>query len=192
MSVCSSVQPLLPAGQKSARRPAPVRKDSCPMWPSPHSACSTPAAKNCCVPPPMAAAYGNSISPQTVTVGQTATFNGSASALNGYASSVTLSCTDGVTSPPSTCTPAPSTLTPAINTPFTVAADGAVGDYYFNIQGVGSDSNHVTHQVAAVLHVLSNSRDFTLSEPTPFPTVNAGSTATSGPISVTAPSGFTG
>ncbi len=131
-------------------------------------------------------------SPQTITVGQTATFNGSASALNGYANSVTLSCTDGVTSPPSTCTPAPSTLTPAINTPFTVAADGAVGDYYFNIQGVGSDSNHVTHQVAAVLHVLSNSLDFTLSEPTPFPTVNAGSTATSGPISVTAPSGFTG
>lgn len=131
-------------------------------------------------------------SPQTISVGQSATFNGAASALNGYASSVTLSCTAGITSPPSTCTLSPSALTPGTNTPFTVTAGGAAGDYYFNVQGVGSDSNHVTHQVSTVLHILSNSPDFTLSEPNAFPTVNVGSTATGGTISVTASSGFTG
>ena len=131
-------------------------------------------------------------SPLTVSVGQTATYNGTANGLDGYASSVTLSCAAGVTAPPATCTPAPSTLTPAINTPFTVGAGGAVGDYYFNVQGVGSDSNHLTHQASAVLHVLSSGPDFMLSETGSFPTVNVGSTNTSGPISVTATSGFTG
>jgi len=131
-------------------------------------------------------------SPQAVPVGQTATFNGTASALNGYSSSMTLSCTAGITAPPSTCTPVPSTLTPGINTPFTVTASGTAGDYYFSVQGVGSDSNRVTHQASAVLHVVTNSADFRLSEPTSFPTVNVGSTTTSGPISVTATTGFTG
>ncbi len=131
-------------------------------------------------------------SPLTVYAGQTATFTGSASALNGYSSSVTLTCTAGVTAPPATCTPAPSALTPAIGTPFTVTADGAVGDYYFNVQATGSDSKDTTHQVSAVLHVLSTSPDFMLSELTSFPTVNAGSAASTGPISVTAANGFTG
>jgi uncharacterized membrane protein len=131
-------------------------------------------------------------SPLTVSIGQTAVFNGLTSALNGYASSVTLTCTAGATAAPSTCTPAPSSLTPEINTPFTVTAGGAVGDYYFNVQGTGSDVNNTTHEVSAVLHVLSNSPDFMLSEATSFPTVNAGSSTTSGPISVTATTGFTG
>jgi len=131
-------------------------------------------------------------SPLTVNVGQTATFNGTASGLNGYSSSVTLSCTAGLTPPPGTCTPAPSPLTPGIKTSFTVTAGGTVGDYYFNVQGVGSDSKQVTHQASAVLHVLSNSPDFTLSETGSFPTVNVGSTTTSGPISVGATTGFTG
>jgi len=131
-------------------------------------------------------------SPQTVYLGQAAIFNGLANGLDGYANSVTLSCAAGITLPPSTCTPLPSALTPLINTPFTVTAGGAVGDYYFNVKAVGSDSKHITHQTAAVLHVLSNGADFTLSETGSFPTVNVGSTATSGPISVTATAGFTG
>ncbi len=40
--------------------------------------------------------------------------------------------------------------------------------------------------------MVTNSADFRLSEPTSFPTVNVGSTTTSGPISVTATTGFTG
>jgi uncharacterized membrane protein len=131
-------------------------------------------------------------SPQTVLAGQTATFHGSAAALNGYASSVALTCTTGVTAPPATCTPTPATLTPAMNTPFTLTAGGAVGDYYFNLQGTGSDSNHIAQHVGVVLHVTSPNPDFTLSEPIPFPTVNVGSITTSGPISVTAVNGFTG
>ena len=131
-------------------------------------------------------------SPLTVNAGQTASFNGTAIGMNGYASSVALSCVAGLTPAPTTCTPAPTSLTPGTKTPFTVTAGGAVGDYYFNVQGTGSDSNHVTHQASAVLHILSNSADFMLSEPTAFPTVNVGSSATTGPISVTATTGFTG
>ncbi len=131
-------------------------------------------------------------SSQSISVGQTAVFSGTVNAMNGYTSSLTLSCVAGNTPAPGTCTPSPATLTPGINTPFTVTASGAVGDYYFNVQGAGSDSNHVTHQASAVLHVLSSGADFMLSEPTAFPTVNVGSTATSGPISVTATTGFTG
>ncbi len=131
-------------------------------------------------------------SPLTVSEGQDATFNGTASALNGYSSTVTLSCTAGATAPPATCTPAPSPLTPEINTLFTVTAGGAIGDYYFNVEGTGSDVNNTTNEVSAVLHILSNGPDFALSEPTSFPTVNAGSNAGSGPMSVTAANGFTG
>jgi hypothetical protein len=131
-------------------------------------------------------------SPLTVNFGQVAIFNGTASALNGYSSAVTLSCAIFVPPLPGTCTPAPSPVTPGINTPFTVTAGGAVGDYYFNVQGTGSDANNTTHEVSAVLHVLSNNPDFTLSSPTAFPTVNAGNSAGSGPISITAASGFTG
>lgn len=131
-------------------------------------------------------------SPQTVYVGQIATLNGLANGIDGYANSVTLSCTAGITSAPATCTPAPTVVTPAINTPFTVTAGGSVGDYYFNVQGIGSDSTHITHQAAAVLHILSNAPDFTLSETGSFPTVNVGSSATSGPINISATTGFTG
>jgi len=94
-------------------------------------------------------------SPQTILVGQTAVFNGTATALNGYTSSVALSCTSGITPPPAACTPSPSSLTPGRNTPFTVTAGVAAKDYYFNVQGVGSDSKHVTHQAGVVLHILS-------------------------------------
>ena len=131
-------------------------------------------------------------SPQTISLGQTATFNGTAIALNGYSSSVALSCTAGATSPPSTCSPNPSRLTPGTNTPFTVSASGAVGDYYFNVQGIGADSGRTTQQIGATLHVLSTIADFTLSETGSFPNVNAGSTTTNGAISIKATNGFTG
>ncbi|HVN17500.1 MAG TPA: hypothetical protein VMU05_01975, partial [Dongiaceae bacterium] len=130
---------------------------------------------------------------QTISAGQTANFSGSASALNGYASSVALSCVSGITAPPPTCTLSPSALTPGRSTPFTVTAGGSTGDYYFNVQGKGSDSNHVTHQIAAALHVTGGTSDFTLSGPASPPIANAGgSTTISNAISVTATSGFQG
>ena len=132
-------------------------------------------------------------SPQTISAGQTATFNGSATALSGYTSSVALSCASGITPPPATCTPSPSSLTPGAKTPFVVSTSGAAGDYYFNVQGVGSDSNHATHRVSAVLHIVSNATDFALSGPASPPTVNAGgNTMVSSLVSVTATSGFQG
>ena len=131
-------------------------------------------------------------SPQTISAGATATFTGSAAALDGYSSTVTLSCVSGQTAPPSTCGSPQSPLTPALSTPFTVTASGAAGDYYFNVQGVGSGSPPPSHVVAAELHILSGAPDFSLTENGSFPTVKAGSSTTSGPVSVTASNGFTG
>jgi hypothetical protein len=117
-------------------------------------------------------------SPQTVFLGQTTTFNGTASALSGYSSLLTLSCIAGATAPPSTCSASPSALTPTINTPFTVTAGGAAGDYSFNVQAVGSDPNQITHQVPVTLHVIS----FGLTTPSPA-SVTVPRGTTSSPVS---------
>jgi hypothetical protein len=131
-------------------------------------------------------------SPQTIRSGQTATFNGTVSALNGFNNSIALSCVAATTPPPSTCTPFPAVLFATTNTPFTVTASGAIGDYSFSVQGVGSDSKNTTHQASIILHIVTTSPDFILSEPSSFPTVNAGSSNTSGSINVAAINGFTG
>jgi len=126
-------------------------------------------------------------SPLTVFLGQTATFNGAASALDGYASSVTLSCIAGSTAVPSTCTPAPSTLTPANNTPFTVTAGDVAGDYSFNVQGVGSDTQHVTHLAPVMLHIVS----FGMTSPSPTSvTVPRGTTSAPVSFQITAGGSF--
>ncbi len=117
-------------------------------------------------------------SPQTVFLGQTTTFSGTATELNGYASGVALTCVAGTTTPPSTCSIAPSSLTPASNTPFTVTVGGANGDYSFNVQGVGSDTKHITHQTPVVLHVVS----FAMSTPSPA-SVTVPRGTTSAPVS---------
>ena len=126
-------------------------------------------------------------SPLTALLGQTAAFTGSATALNGYASLITLTCTAGTTAPPSTCLPSPATLTPGTNTPFTMTTGGAVGDYNFNLQGAGSDANHVTHAVPVTLHIVS----FALTTPSPS-SVSVPRGTTSSPVSfqVTAAGSF--
>ncbi len=131
-------------------------------------------------------------SPQTVVSPATATFNGTATALNGWVNSVALSCVAGVTKPPSTCTFDHPAITPSAS--FKLTAGGSVGDYYFNVQGQGSDSNQTTHQASVELHILcaSNCPDFSLSLPNPFPLVNAGSTTGGAPLSITALNGFNG
>ena len=126
-------------------------------------------------------------SPLTAFPNQTATFNGMASSVNGYASSVTLTCVAGTTAPPSKCTASPATLTPANNTRFTVNASGATGDYSFNVQAAGSDSNHTTHAVPVTLHVV----DFALTTPSPSSvTVPRGTTSPSVDFQVTAAGSF--
>jgi len=126
-------------------------------------------------------------SPQTLFAGQTATFNGTITAVNGYASSLTLSCVAGSTPPPSTCTPLPATLTPTNATPFAVTAGSAAGDYSFNLQAAGSDSNHVTHTVPITLHLLN----FGLTTPSPANvTVARGSTSSPVSFQITAAGSF--
>ncbi len=130
-------------------------------------------------------------SPQTILTTQTATFNGTASAFNGYTYSIVLSCVAGATSPPAICNPTPAVAAGG-STPFTVTASGSLGDYEFNIQGVGSDPTHITHNTSVVLHITTPAPDFVLDEVGTFPTVNAGSTNASGSVSVSAIHGFNG
>ncbi|MGO9085143.1 MAG: hypothetical protein ACLP6G_14605 [Terriglobales bacterium] len=126
-------------------------------------------------------------SPLTVFPNQTAGFSGTASSVNGYASIVTLSCVAGATAPPGKCSATPSTLTPATNTPFTVNASGAVGDYNFNVQAAGSDPNKTTHLVPVTLHVI----DFALTTPSPTSvTVPRGTTSPLVDFQVTAAGSF--
>ena len=134
--------------------------------------------------------YGISLSnsPQTVFAGQTASFNGTASAMNGYASSITLTCVAGSTAPPGTCAPSPSTLIPTNNTPFTLAAAGEPGDYSFNLKATGSDANHITHSVPVALHLVA----FGLTTPTPASvTTAAGTTSPAVSFQATAAGSFT-
>ena len=125
--------------------------------------------------------------PPTIFAGQSATFNGTATAVNGYGSSVALTCTAGSTPAPSTCNPSPASLTPANATPFSIATTGAVGDYNFNLQAAGSDSQHVTHTIPLTLHVIN----FGLTTPAPATvTVSRGSTSPPVNFQVTAAGSF--
>ena len=102
--------------------------------------------------------YTNVVSntPQTVFVGQTATFSGTLTALDGYSSTVKLSCTGNA---PSTCSFTPSQATPTSSgATYTLnAAAGAAGDYTFNAHAVGTDSFLITHDEPVTLHVIDMS-----------------------------------
>ena len=128
---------------------------------------------------------------QTVPLGQTAIFNGTASPLNGYNNSITLSCVAGVTLPPRSCVPTPSVVQPG-TTAFSVAASDVAGIYSFNVQGVGSDPSNITHQAAVTLQILSSEPDFVLSEPSNFPAVKSGSVITGAVTDVAAVNNFAG
>ena len=101
--------------------------------------------------------------PQTVFVGQTATYNGTVNSIDGYSNAVMLTCTAGATNPPATCNPPANPVTPTSSgAAFTVTASDAAGDYSFNVQGQGADSN-LTSTASLVLHMLS----FGLTPPSP-------------------------
>jgi len=118
---------------------------------------------------------------------QTAVFTGTITALNGYASSVTLTCAAGSSAAPSVCSPSPVTLTPASKTPFSVSTSSPVGDYNFKIQAVGADSNHITHNIPLVLHVVN----FGMTTPSPASvTVPRGTTSPAVSFEMTASGSF--
>lgn len=139
------------------------------------------------LPPPD---YQITISNPTVTLfpAQTATFNGALIALNGYNSAVSLTCGAGA---PTTCAPPSAAVTPAPNpgTAFTVTAAGAVGDYSFNVHGVGTDASATTHDAPITLHVV----DFGLTAPSPGSvSVQQGNTSPTVSFQVTAAGSFSG
>jgi hypothetical protein len=103
--------------------------------------------------------------PLIVYAGYTATLNGTLTSLNGYNNSVALSCTAGTTSPPVPCTPNYASLTPTpTGAAFLVdAGPSGVADYYFNVQGAGSDANNTTHSAPVTIHVV----DLELTAPSP-------------------------
>ena len=136
--------------------------------------------------PDFQASFSNN--PITAFVGQTAVFNGKMTAFNGYNNSVNLSCTNGNTPKPPTCSISPSSLIPTSNgTGFAVNASGPAADYLFNVHGVGTDANTVTHDFSLTLHVV----DFDLTGPSPS-SVAANRPNSSGPVTfqVTAAGSF--
>jgi len=115
-------------------------------------------------------------SPLQVFPGQSATFTGTVKAVSGFSSQVALSCSG--TTIPSTCTPSPAMLTPtSAGVAFSVNAAGTVGDYTFNVHGVGNDTATTTHDMAVALHVV----DFTLGAPSPS-SMDVSRGSTSSPI----------
>ncbi len=128
---------------------------------------------------------------QTVFPGQAVTFDGTLTSEGGYNNSVALTCVAGTTSFPSPCTPNPSSLTPTTSgASFTVSIDSsatALGDYFFGVQGAGSDPDYITNVASLTLHVV----DFGLTAPSPA-SVSVPRGTTSSPISfqVTAQGSF--
>jgi hypothetical protein len=100
----------------------------------------------------------------TAFAGTAPAFNGTVTAINGYNYSVELSCAAGTTSSPSPCTPSPASLTPvSTGTAFSLSTGSVVGEYSFNLQGIGSDPNATTHIVPLILSVVN----FGLTTPSP-------------------------
>jgi hypothetical protein len=118
--------------------------------------------------------------PQTIFVGQTASYTGTVFARNGYGSSVSLSCVPGSTAAPQTCSVNPASIAPgAQGSSFSLSAGGAAGDYLFNLQAVGTDPAKITHNLPLALHVI----DFTLSPPSPA-SINIAPGANGAPVSL--------
>ena len=109
-------------------------------------------------------AIGVSNTPLTIFGAQSSSFTGALTAFNAYSSPVALTCTAGSTQPPSTCSIPSNTITPTVSgAGFSVNIAGAIGDYSFNVHGVGGDSFHIAHDATVVLHVV----DFAIGAPSP-------------------------
>lgn len=136
--------------------------------------------------------------PASVTVGRGSTSSPVSfqiTAAGSFNQSVTVSCSSGIANAICTLTPG-TTVNPTSTTPVNmtasvlVPAGTAVGSYPVTIQATtaGAPSTLTT---SFTLNVTANP-DFILTEPTAFPEVNAGSTGTTGPISIASQDGFSG
>lgn len=97
---------------------------------------------------------------------------------NQYTGQVVMSCTNG--SPPATCN-APTVNLPASSPPVnsSVTVNGATGDYSFQIQGVGSDANLLTHAQSVTLHLV------TMNVTAPAPVTMGGTATVNTNVSIT-------
>ncbi|MFZ0318827.1 MAG: hypothetical protein WAL56_06850 [Candidatus Sulfotelmatobacter sp.] len=101
----------------------------------------------------------------TIFPGSTVNFNGTVTSVNGYDNSIELSCTAGSSNPPVPCIPSPGVLTPnSAGVAFSVnVGSNTIGDYNFNVQGLGTDPNNTTQVAALTLNVV----DFSMTAPSP-------------------------
>ncbi len=93
----------------------------------------------------------------TTFPGVPAAFNLTLLAQNGFSSPVNLTCAGRAPTLPAppTCTVTPAIEPPSISgAPFSVNASGPVGDYLFNVHGIGGDANKTTRDFALTLHVV--------------------------------------
>jgi len=137
-------------------------------------------------------------SPATVTVPRGTTsppVSFQITAAGSFNQPVTVSCNPGIAN--ATCALTPSaTVNPTSTNPVsmtasvTVPAGTAPKTYSVIIQATTAGAP-ATLSTDFTLKVTTNP-DFNLSEPSPFPEVNAGSTGTNGPISITSQDGFSG
>jgi len=136
--------------------------------------------------------------PPTVTVPRGTTSSPvdfQVTAAGNFNQSVALTCTTTIVNATCALTPGasvnPTSSTPiAMTASVTVPASTATGSYPVTIQASATGSSAaVTAQF--MLNVTTNP-DFILAEPSAFPEVNAGSSGTSGSISVTSQDGFAG
>ena len=73
--------------------------------------------------------------------------------LSGVTAGITGGCTNGTQ--PSTCTINPTVIAPGTPTPFTLTVNGAIGNYNFDIQGVGTDVDNLNHKKNVALHTVT-------------------------------------
>ncbi len=112
-----------------------------------------------------------------------------------FSQSVTVSCTVNISGGGCNLTPG-TTVNPTSSSPVNMTASivvplgTAAGSYAASIQARTSGAPSPLNTAFTVN--VSTTADFVLTEPLPFPTVNAGSTTTSGSITVSAINGFSG
>jgi hypothetical protein len=137
-------------------------------------------------------------SPASVTVpsGTTSSPVGfQVTAAGSFDQSVTVSCSSPITSATCNLTPG-TTVNPTSSSPVnmtaavTVPAGTIVGSYPVTIQA--TTAGLPVSVTTSFTLVVTSDADFSLTEPTPFPEVDVGSTGVSGPITISASGGFSG
>lgn len=118
-------------------------------------------------------------------------------AAGAFSQAVNLSCKDTIAN--ATCNFSPSaTVTPTASTPanvsvtVTVPSNASTGSYPITIQATTAGTSVIVTTSFTLNVTATPNGTFTLTEPTAFPEINAGSSGTQGSIALSAQEGFTG